>query len=101
MILEAAPRGPVCLQLSSWAGGVPGQLGGNSGLFGTRWVSITGEVAGDPEDAGFSKRAEGDREIQQLSLLTTTFIPYLPTQTCTVLKSTKYYIIQWVTVRQI
>lgn len=54
-MLEAAPRRP--LQLSSWAGGVPGQLGGNSGLLGTRWASNTGEVAGDPEDRGFSKRA--------------------------------------------
>lgn len=64
-----APRGPVCLQLSSWAGGVLGQLGGNRGLLGTRWVSITGEVAGDPEDAGFSKRAGGERQHRQLSLL--------------------------------
>lgn len=64
LILEAAPRGPVCLQLSSWAGGVPGQLGGNSGLLGTRWVSITGEVAGDPQDAGFSKRAGEERQHQ-------------------------------------
>lgn len=61
LILVAAPRGLVRLLLSSWAGGVPGQLGGNSGLLGTRWVSITGEVAGDPEDEGFSKRALEDR----------------------------------------
>lgn len=40
-----------------------GQLGGNSGLLGTRWVSITGEVAGDPQDAGFSKRAGEERHV--------------------------------------
>lgn len=57
LLLQAAPRGPACLQPSSWAGGVPGQLGGNSGLLGTWCVSIIGEAAGDPEDAGFSKRA--------------------------------------------
>lgn len=56
-MLEAAPRRPVCLQLSSWAGGVPGQVGGNSGLLGTRWASNIGEVAGDPQETGFSKTA--------------------------------------------
>lgn len=57
LMFELAQREPVCLQLSSWAGGVPGQLGGNRGLLGTRCVSITGEVAGDAENTGFSKRA--------------------------------------------
>lgn len=58
LILEAARRGAVCLQLSSCAGGVSGQLGGNSGLLGTRWVSVLGEVTGDPEEAGVSNRAK-------------------------------------------
>lgn len=62
LIVAAAPRRPACLQLSSWAaGGVPGQLGGNRGLLGTRWVSITGEVAGEQQDAGFSRRAAEER----------------------------------------
>lgn len=76
-MFELALWEPVCLQLSSWAGGVPGQLGGNRGLLGTRCVSITGEVAGDAEDVGFSKRARKERqrhyilksEISSVSLL--------------------------------
>lgn len=48
--LVAAMRDPVSLHPSSWAGGVPGQLGGWRGLEGTRWASSTG-------DMGLSRRA--------------------------------------------
>lgn len=49
---------PVCLPqpVSSWTGGVPGQLGGYKELQGTWWVSVEGEVGG-PGDEGFSKIA--------------------------------------------
>lgn len=49
--VELAMRDPVNLQPSSWAGGVPGQLGGWSGLEGTRWASTAG-------DMGLSRRAD-------------------------------------------
>lgn len=57
-MVAAAVRRPACLQLSSCVvGGVPGQLGGNRGLLGTWWVSITGEVAGETQHVGFSRSA--------------------------------------------
>lgn len=43
---------------------MPGQLGGKSGLPGTKWVSATGEVAGDPELEGFSRSAVERRKIK-------------------------------------
>lgn len=47
---------------------MPGQLGG---LLGTKWVSTTGEVAGDPELAGFSRSAaDGRRKIKDTRWLT-------------------------------
>lgn len=41
---------------------MPGQLGGKSGLLGTKWVSATGEVAGDPKAGGFSRSAADKRQ---------------------------------------
>lgn len=40
---------------------MPGQLGGKSGLLGTKWVSTAGELVGDPQLADFSRSAADQR----------------------------------------
>lgn len=60
--LSKPPKGHSGLHPSSCTGGVPGQLGGKSGLLGTKCASATGEVAGDPEAEAFSRSAADKRQ---------------------------------------